>query len=75
MTIELYCFGESGNAYKAALALELAGMDWSPVHVDFFNGETRGEAFREINPMGEVPVLRDGDVTLTQSGVMQIYVT
>jgi len=75
MTIELYCFGESGNAYKAALALELAGMDWSPVHVDFFNGETRGEAFREINPMGEVPVLCDGDVTLTQSGVMQIYVT
>ncbi|MCZ0812943.1 glutathione S-transferase [Roseovarius sp. EGI FJ00037] len=75
MTIELYCFGESGNAYKAALALELAGMDWTPVYIDFFNGETRGEAFREINPMGEVPVLRDGDVTLTQSGVMQIYVT
>ncbi|RKT30935.1 glutathione S-transferase [Roseovarius halotolerans] len=75
MTIELFCFGESGNAYKAALALELSGMDWTPVHVDFFNGETRGEAFREINPMGEVPVLRDGDVTLTQSGVMQIYVT
>ena len=75
MTIELFCFGESGNAYKAALALELSGMDWTPVYVDFFNGETRGEAFREINPMGEVPVLRDGDVTLTQSGVMQIYVT
>ena len=75
MTLKLYCFGESGNAYKAALALELSGMDWTPVHVDFFNGETRGEAFREINPMGEVPVLRDGDVTLTQSGVMQIYVT
>ncbi|MGM0741764.1 MAG: glutathione S-transferase family protein [Pseudomonadota bacterium] len=75
MTIELYCFGESGNAYKAALALELAGMDWTPVYIDFLNGETRGEAFREINPMGEVPVLRDGDVTLTQSGVMQIYVT
>ena len=75
MTIELYCFGESGNAYKAALALELSGMDWTPVYVDFFNGETRGEAFREINPMGEVPVLRDGDVTLTQSGVMQMYVT
>lgn len=75
MTIELFCFGESGNAYKAALALELSGMDWTPVYVDFFNGETRGEAFREINPMGEVPVLRDGDVTLTQSGVMQMYVT
>ncbi len=75
MTIQLYCFGESGNAYKAALTLELSGLEWSPVYVDFFNGETRGEAFRALNPMGEVPVLVDGDVTLTQSGVMQMYVT
>ncbi len=42
MTIKLYCFGESGNAYKAALALELSGgLDWEPVYVDFFGGETR----------------------------------
>ena len=34
MTIQLHCFGESGNAYKAALALELAGLDWEPVFVD-----------------------------------------
>jgi len=75
MTIQLYCFGESGNAYKAALTLELSELEWSPIYVDFFNGETRGEAFRALNPMGEVPVLVDGDVTLTQSGVMQMYVT
>ena len=36
MTIKLYCFGESGNAYKAALALELSGLAWEPVKVDFF---------------------------------------
>ncbi len=75
MTIKLYCMGESGNAYKAALALELSGLDWEPVHVDFFGGETRTPEFHEINVMGEVPVLVDGDTTLTQSGVMQMYVT
>jgi len=75
MTIKLYCFGESGNAYKAALALELSGLDWEPAYVDFFGGETRSDAFRKLNPMGEVPVLVDGDTTLTQSGVMQMYVT
>ena len=31
----LHCFAQSGNAYKAALALELAGADWVPRHVDF----------------------------------------
>ncbi len=75
MTIKLYCFGESGNSYKAALALELAGLDWEPVFVDFFNGETRTDAFREISVQGEAPVLVDGDVTLSQSGVMQQYIT
>ena len=74
MTAKLYCFAESGNAYKAALALELSGMDWTPVHVDFFAGEARSPDFRALNPMGEVPVLVDGDLTLTQSGVIQQYV-
>ncbi|TKW68551.1 MAG: glutathione S-transferase family protein [Paracoccus denitrificans] len=74
MTAELYCFGESGNAYKAALTMELAGYDWRPVYVDFFNGETRSPDFREINEMGEVPVFRDGDLTLTQSAVIQLHI-
>ncbi len=72
---QLYCFGESGNACKSALALELSGLGWTPVHVDFFNGEARSADFLKINPMGEVPVLIDGDVKLTQSGLMQTYIT
>ena len=75
MTIKLHCFGESGNAYKAAITLELSGLEWEPVYVDFFNGETRTPEFRALNPMGEVPVMIDGDVTLTQSGVMQDYIS
>ncbi len=74
MTVKLHCFGESGNAYKAALALQLAGMDWEPVYVDFFNGGARTASFRKLNPMGEVPVMEDGDLVLTQSGVIQRYV-
>jgi glutathione S-transferase len=74
MTIKLHCFGESGNAYKAALALQLSGLDWEPVKVDFFAGEGRTPEFRALNPMGEVPVMIDGDLTLTQSGVIQDYV-
>ncbi len=75
MTIRLHCFGESGNAYKAALALELAGLDWEPVFVDFFNGETRSETYRrEVNEMGEAPVMVSGDLRLTQSGVIQSWV-
>lgn len=76
MTIKLHCFGESGNSYKAALALEMSGLEWEPVFVDFFNGQTRTPEYRsEINEMGEVPVLIDGDFRISQSGAIQAYVT
>ncbi len=76
MTIQLHCFGESGNSYKAALALEMSGLDWEPVFVDFFGGVTRTPEFRaEVNEMGEAPVMVDGDFRTSQSGAIQAYVT
>ena len=76
MTIKLHCFGESGNSYKAALALQLSGLEWEPVFVDFFNGATRTPEYRaEVNEMGEAPVLIDGDFRTSQSGAIQAYVT
>ena len=76
MTIKLHCFGESGNSYKAALALQLSGLDWEPVFVDFFNGAARQPDYLEnVNAMGEAPALVDGDVRLSQSGVIQQYIT
>ncbi|WP_415921638.1 glutathione S-transferase family protein [Tateyamaria sp. SN6-1] len=75
MTMQLHCFGESGNSYKAALALELSGLDWEPVFVDFFNGAARTDAFRALNPMGEAPLLIDGDKQISQSGVIQQYIS
>ena len=71
MTVQLHCFGESGNAYKAALTLELAGINWAPVFVDFFSGQMRSDAYRELNIMAEAPVLIDGDFKLSQSGAIQ----
>jgi glutathione S-transferase len=69
----LYGFAQSGNAYKPALALELAGADWAPRFVDYFGGETRTPAYRAINVMGEVPVLEHRGRRLTQSGVILDY--
>ena len=69
----LHCFAQSGNAYKPALALQLAGADWAPRFVDYFNGETRTPAYRSINVMGEVPVLEHRELRLAQSGVILDY--
>src|SRR5215471_18354587 len=69
----LHCFAQSGNAYKPALALALAGADWAPRFVDYFNGETHTSAYRAVNVMGEVPVLEHRGSRLTQSGAILDY--
>jgi len=71
----LYCFAQSGNCYKPALALQLAGADWAARFVDYFGGETRTPAYRQINPMGEAPVLEHLGRRLTQSGVILDYLS
>jgi glutathione S-transferase len=76
---KLHGFCQSGNSYKVALYLQCAGLDWEPVFVDFFNGQTRDPEWREtVNEMGEAPVLEyvpehaleDSATKLTQSGAI-----
>ena len=72
---QLHCFAQSGNAYRAALMLNLIGADWDPLWVDFFGSMIqRTPKFRaEINEMGEAPVLVHGKRKFTQSGVILTY--
>jgi len=73
LNYRLHCFAQSGNAYKAALMLNLCKVEWQPVFVDYFNGEHRGEDFLALNEAGEVPVLETGNTVLSQSGVILDY--
>jgi glutathione S-transferase len=69
--LKLHSFCQSGNSYKAAVMLDVLGVPWEPVFIDFFNGQTRSASYREsVNEMGEAPVLEDGELRLTQSGVI-----
>jgi glutathione S-transferase len=69
--MRLHGFAQSGNSFKVAFALRALGLPFEPVFVDFFNGATRDAAWRSsVNPMGEAPVLEDGELVLTQSGVI-----
>lgn len=65
----LHYFPESGNSYKLALMLTLCGQAFTPVWTDFGGGVTRTRAWRDaVNCMGEIPVLEEDGVRLTQTG-------
>jgi len=66
----LHCFAQSGNCYKVALMLALAGVPWEAVFVDFFKGETRGRYRSEVNELGEAPVIEIDGKRMSQSGVI-----
>ncbi len=71
----LHCFAQSGNSYKVALMLELAGASWTPAWVDFFNGATRTPDYRSVNPMAEAPVLEHRGRAMSQSGAILDYLS
>ena len=67
-TYRLHYFPESGNSYKLALMLTLCGQRFEPVWTDFGGGVTRtAEWRRDVNEMGEIPVLEESGVRLTQT--------
>ena len=64
----LHYFPESGNSYKLALMLTLCGQSFEPVWTDFGGGVTRTEEWRRtVNAMGEIPVLEEDGIRLTQT--------
>ncbi len=64
----LHYFPESGNSYKLALMLTLCGQRFEPVWTDFAGGVTRTPEWRaSVNEMGEIPVLEEDGVRLTQT--------
>src|ERR1700744_5567429 len=67
-TYRLHYFPESGNSYKLALMLTLCGEIFEPVWTDFGGGVTRTPEWRrDVNPMGEIPVLEIDGEKLTQT--------
>ena len=72
-TYTLYGRGESGNVYKAALMLNLCGLDWQPKLVGFFDPDTKSAFSSAVNERGEVPVLEFDGRRLRQTGVILTY--
>lgn len=71
--IELYDYERSGNCHKVRLMLSLLGLEYRRIFVDLDNGEHKSPEFVKLNPIGEVPVFKDGDLILRDSQATLVY--
>jgi maleylacetoacetate isomerase len=65
--IELYNYFRSSASYRVRIALALKGLDWRYVAVHLQKNEQLAPAYAERVPARLVPLLRDGELNLTQS--------
>ncbi|MCU0805643.1 MAG: glutathione S-transferase family protein [Burkholderiales bacterium] len=61
------------RSFRAVWALEECGAAYDYAFVNLFKGEGRKPEFLAVNPGGKLPVLVDGDFTLTESGAIVAY--
>ena len=71
--ITLYRFSRSGHSHRAELFLSLLGLPVTPVDVDLAGGQHKTPEYLAMNCFGQVPVIRDGDVTVADSNAILCY--
>lgn len=71
--LRLHRFALSGHAHRVELMLSLLGLPFTTVEVDLPGGAHRAPGFLTLNPLGQVPVLEDGDTVLPDSNAILVY--
>ncbi|OWV94319.1 glutathione S-transferase [Rhizobium sp. R72] len=71
--MKLYSHPLSGHAHRACLFLSLIGAKADVVDVDLAAREHKSPGFLALNPFGQLPVLQDGDVVVSDSNAILVY--
>ena len=71
--IRLYRHPVSGHSHRVELLLSLLGLPFESIDVDLIAGAHKQPDFLARNPVGQVPVIEDGDVTLSDSNAILVY--
>lgn len=71
--MKLYSTNLSGHSHRARLFLSLLGVEHEIVQVDLAKRAHKEPEFLRLNPFGQVPVLVDGDVVVSDSTAILVY--
>ena len=71
--IKLYRHPLSGHSHRVEVLLSLLGRDAEIIDVDLKAGAHKLPEFLAKNSFGQVPALDDGDVTISDSNAILVY--
>jgi glutathione S-transferase len=71
--VRIHHFAKSGHAHRALVFAKLAGIAHEVVPVDLGAGAHKSLSFLAMNPNGQVPVLEDGEVVVSDSNAILVY--
>lgn len=69
----LYRHPKSGHCHRVELMLALLGVPYKTVDLDLANGAHKAADYLRISPLGQVPAIEDGDVALSDSNAILVY--
>lgn len=67
-------YAQNSRAVRIAWLLEELGLDYEIEKFTLGEKAMREEGYKAVHPMGRVPALQDGDVTLFESGAIVQYI-
>ncbi len=64
---------DTPNGKKISIMLEEIGFEYSVTKININKDEQFDPEFRKISPFSKIPVIKDGDISIFESGAILIY--
>ena len=64
---------DTPNGKKISIMLEEIGFEYSVTKININKDEQFNHEFRKISPFSKIPVIKDGDISIFESGAILIY--
>lgn len=71
--IKLYDFELSGSCYKIRTLLNILGVEYESVAVDFINKEHKNAHYTALNAFGELPIMDADGLILRDAQAIMVY--
>lgn len=71
--IRFHRFALSGHCHRVELLLSMLELPFEPIEVNLAARDQKQPTFLALNPLGEVPVIQDGALTLADSNAILLY--